>query len=226
MQNKAFTLAEVLITLGIIGIVAAITIPSLIKQYQRIVLETQFNKAVSNLHQAVKLWQEAETEDLYSLYYDPIDRDGVELRNAFFKYIKGSFNPNRQTSELNDYYTSAKGSKTKAHYCPAASCVHPYIHGYTGLDGIMYNLSTRDGQFNFLIDINGYDKGPNKWGIDLFDFDYNENNVLYNKDSCGSYWVCCAYFPDKCKNGTNANDGMSCTACAVKDKDYFRKIDL
>lgn len=84
LKYFAFTLAEVLITLGIIGVVAAMTIPSLIKQYQRIVLETQFNKAVSNLHQAVKLWQEAETEDLYSLYYDPIDRNGVELRNAFF----------------------------------------------------------------------------------------------------------------------------------------------
>ena len=226
MKKSAFTLAEVLITLGIIGVVSAITIPILIKQYQRIVLETQFKKAVSHLHQAVKLWQEAETEDLYSLYYDPTDKKGVELRNAFFKYIKGSYNPNVKTSELNDYYTSAKGSKTKAHYCPSSSCGHPYAKGYTGLDGIMYNLTTRDGQFNFLIDINGYHKGPNKWGIDLFDFDYNENNVLYNYYSCNKYKKhCCASAHKKCGEG-NTNDGISCTACAVIDKDYFRKIDL
>lgn len=36
--KKAFTLAEVLITLGIIGIVAAITIPNLIANYQKMLL--------------------------------------------------------------------------------------------------------------------------------------------------------------------------------------------
>ena len=34
-MKKAFTLAEVLITLGIIGVVAAITIPGLIAKYQK-----------------------------------------------------------------------------------------------------------------------------------------------------------------------------------------------
>ncbi len=34
-QTSAFTLAEVLITLAIIGIVAALTIPTLISNYQK-----------------------------------------------------------------------------------------------------------------------------------------------------------------------------------------------
>lgn len=34
-MKKAFTLAEVLITLGIIGVVAAITLPTLIANYQK-----------------------------------------------------------------------------------------------------------------------------------------------------------------------------------------------
>ena len=34
MIKQAFTLAEVLITLGIVGIVAAMTLPSLIQDYQ------------------------------------------------------------------------------------------------------------------------------------------------------------------------------------------------
>lgn len=34
MIKQAFTLAEILITLGIVGIVAAITFPSLIQDYQ------------------------------------------------------------------------------------------------------------------------------------------------------------------------------------------------
>lgn len=35
MKQKAFTLAEVLITLGIIGVVAALTMPSLIGNYKK-----------------------------------------------------------------------------------------------------------------------------------------------------------------------------------------------
>lgn len=35
LQKKAFTLAEVLITLGIIGVVAAMTLPTLVGEYQK-----------------------------------------------------------------------------------------------------------------------------------------------------------------------------------------------
>ena len=45
LQKKvAFTLAEVLITLGIIGVVAALTLPTVIKHYKAKVLETAFKK--------------------------------------------------------------------------------------------------------------------------------------------------------------------------------------
>ena len=45
MPNYGFTLAEVLITLGIIGVVAALTIPSLISNYQDKVQDTRYKKA-------------------------------------------------------------------------------------------------------------------------------------------------------------------------------------
>jgi prepilin-type N-terminal cleavage/methylation domain-containing protein len=54
-MKKAFTLAEVLITLGIIGIVAALTMPSLIANYQKQQTVTQLQKAYSVLNQAKKL---------------------------------------------------------------------------------------------------------------------------------------------------------------------------
>ena len=46
---KAFTLAEVLITLGIIGIVAAMTLPILIGKYQKMQTATQLKKAYKRL---------------------------------------------------------------------------------------------------------------------------------------------------------------------------------
>ena len=44
MKKNGFTLAEVLITLGIIGVVAAITLPTVIQNYQKQVLVTQLKK--------------------------------------------------------------------------------------------------------------------------------------------------------------------------------------
>ena len=40
-RKAAFTLAEVLITLGIIGVVAALTMPSLIAHYRKQEIETR-----------------------------------------------------------------------------------------------------------------------------------------------------------------------------------------
>ena len=53
-RRAAFTLAEVLITLGIIGIVAAMTIPTLITKYQKKEFATRLSKTYSTLSQAVQ----------------------------------------------------------------------------------------------------------------------------------------------------------------------------
>lgn len=64
VQNKkklAFTLAEVLITLGIIGIVAAMTIPTLINKKQKAEIETQLKENYSIIQQSLKM---AENDDI------------------------------------------------------------------------------------------------------------------------------------------------------------------
>ena len=55
-KKAAFTLAEVLITLGIIGIVAAMTIPTLIADYQEKVLVTKVKQGHSQLMNAIQLY--------------------------------------------------------------------------------------------------------------------------------------------------------------------------
>ncbi len=47
MKNRGFTLAEVLITLGIIGVVAAMTLPALITKHQKKVFATRVKQAYS-----------------------------------------------------------------------------------------------------------------------------------------------------------------------------------
>ncbi len=52
-MRKAFTLAEVLITLGIIGVVAAITMPVLINKYNDKQFKVAYKKTYSDLQQAL-----------------------------------------------------------------------------------------------------------------------------------------------------------------------------
>lgn len=64
MKKKlGFTLAEVLITLGVIGIVAAITIPGLIGKFNRIVTENRLRAFYSTISQGFRMYK-AENGDL------------------------------------------------------------------------------------------------------------------------------------------------------------------
>jgi type II secretory pathway pseudopilin PulG len=222
MKKKALTLVETLITIGIIGIVAALTIPTLIKQYQRKVFETQFKKAYSQLKSAYKLMQEEDTEDVYSEYYHYTDGNGTALRESFYKHLKGNYLPKSIYSNPKPYYTSKKGSTTIMHYCPASCCGNPAksSQAFLTFDNIMYYACARDGRINFSFDINGNDKGPNKWGVDFFDFEISSENKLH---ADGRLHACRGYTLKNLE--TNSNDGIDCSYNALNDKDYFKKID-
>ena len=65
-KRFGFTLAEVLITLGIIGVVAAMTIPTLIQNTNSVKFASQFKKSISTLSQAA-LMSQAQYDIDYSL---------------------------------------------------------------------------------------------------------------------------------------------------------------
>lgn len=86
--KSGFTLAEVLITLGIIGVVAALTIPSLMSKYHRMTVETKLKKFYSTMNQAIKLSEE-DNDGFPPLDSSTVkDNDNVELINDYYsKYI-------------------------------------------------------------------------------------------------------------------------------------------
>ena len=80
-KRLGFTLAEVLITLGIIGVVAAITIPGLVTSYQKIMAVNRLKHTYAILSQAIQL-QKAET-GMDILEFDTL----LEPKEFMKKYI-------------------------------------------------------------------------------------------------------------------------------------------
>ena len=67
-RRFGFTLAEVLVTLGIIGVVSAMTVPSLMQNYQRQSYVAQLHKVYNELSQSLVRYQ--------------TDKNAVNLREA------------------------------------------------------------------------------------------------------------------------------------------------
>ncbi len=79
MIKKGFTLAEVLIVVGIIGIIAELTIPELVNNFQKQVVVTRLEKFYTNMTQAIKL-SEIDNGPAYSWDYG----DGSAVGNKKF----------------------------------------------------------------------------------------------------------------------------------------------
>ena len=77
-KETGFTLAEVLITIGIIGIVAALTFPSIIGYYQKKVLQEQFKVAYSMLSQLL-LKSEVDLGGKAECYYWDVNPYGADV---------------------------------------------------------------------------------------------------------------------------------------------------
>lgn len=86
MKKIGFTLAEVLVTLSIIGVVAALTIPSLVKNATETQLRTKFKNVFSELNRAHLRIKEAYDGAVWTAFTD----DGTgqnDMRDAFLDYL-------------------------------------------------------------------------------------------------------------------------------------------
>lgn len=88
IKQKGFTLAEVLITLGIIGIIAALTIPNVIAGYKKKTVETRLAKLYSSINNAIKL-SESDNSDCKYWEWGDINnhRDADFIENWWKKYM-------------------------------------------------------------------------------------------------------------------------------------------
>lgn len=85
-NKKAFTLAEVLITLGVIGVVAALTLPALISKYEEVVMVNKLKRTYSELANAIEMRKaELGTSD-YAEQFNP-KYTAAEQLDGFIKYL-------------------------------------------------------------------------------------------------------------------------------------------
>lgn len=85
-KNSAFTLAEVLITLGIIGIIAALTMPALIANHRKKLVGIRLKKFYSSINQAIKM-AEVKNGDILYWEYPTRTYDPAQMETWINKYL-------------------------------------------------------------------------------------------------------------------------------------------
>lgn len=176
LKKAAFTLAEVLITLGIIGVVAAMTMPSLIQNYQEKATVTKLKKCYSLVSQAyVSILNDEGGSDTLQA------GDDLEMMEKFGKYLKYQKTCGRNKGCFpNVTYKSVTGNGYSKWEDDTTDRSRAIL-----TDGtlIMFNKSAmREGEGNYLyaqiyVDINGF-KGPNQLGRDFFYFYINPEKIV------------------------------------------------
>lgn len=220
-----FTLAEVLITLGIIGVVAAMTIPNLINNYKAHRLRSQFLKSYSTVQQVLKQMEVDDVSLDISTY-----KENASFYKAFMKYLQAPFDCG--------YAEFIKNSPCY-HYIPyGTDNAKPYV----SLDGSTVSgnwfddgqIALQDGTLLLFenpksfanniwitVDLNGYSNKPNKWGYDLFTFQFIDGELKTMGAQGTTYTDMSRYCNLETTNGMN---GIACAQNAKEDSEYFKKL--
>ena len=152
VRKTAFSLSEVLITLAIIGVIAAVTLPTLIQNYKKRVVEVRLQQTWSMLNNAINMAK--------------VEHGDIE-----------NWNFNLNTKEFVEAYLLDTLNKQKATHSASYQA-----GGFVGTYNLVLSNGTKmafehiknyaDNSYRFLkidFDINGNQK-PNKYGEDKFVF--------------------------------------------------------
>lgn len=218
-----FTLAEVLITLAIIGIVAAMTIPTLITKYQTKALESGFKKSYSTLVQALV--------PLQNEFYGAFSSDNnsstrvTDFYTALWQNYK-TLDENNNLSAQDIWYELNYIDRRTRKYTikdyagnvltqyPACAHLPTQIFTDGSAAGGIYNCYA-----NWIsVDVNG-SGGPNAIGHDIFYFGIDSKTKRLIPLGEGSYgfWNYADNNTYCSKNSTNEQNGIGCTYWALKN---------
>ncbi|PWL75379.1 hypothetical protein DBY21_07965 [Candidatus Gastranaerophilales bacterium] len=239
LLKPAFTLAEVLITLGIIGIIAAMTLPSIIQRKQEKVTVNQLKKSYSLLQQVYERM-------VYEIGSDPRDwgmtgmyeeNSHIIMANKFVPYFKVIQN-----------CIGKDASFTKKHCVDDSRYAAPQNYASVRvIDGTTLIFRHWSGQCSFqygktkalknvcgeiIVDLNG-PKSPNMLGQDMFAFyltNYGVIPVGMQGEAMHPLIKACnlSVGPWGTHIGSGFYNGFGCTAWVLfnENMDYLRCKDL
>lgn len=225
-----FTLAEVLITLGVIGIVAAMTMPTLIQKNQNEVLKNQFKAAYSDLNQAAMMFKVH--NDMSVSEYASANGSSKALL-AFSKEFKTllnkqdlnleSLDENGQRIDPYKAYPITGNVKNAPFFCDISGYITDPQGRILSFDDVP--APSVNGP-KVCIDINGQ-KLPNRIGKDIFIFMFTiDGHVIpysqehKNNPAVGSMYSNNIVSPleNYCRYTTYPEGQMTCAYFAANDK--------
>jgi len=167
LAHFAFTLAETLITLTIIGVIAAMTIPTLLSKYQSHVQLTALKKAYSNLQNAIKMLPiSLNCGTDYNCVWDETDVSTGDSDQKFNKAMAKQF----KYTEIDEYTNFIISDEEYGNY----SMNWGYFVTPDGMTWGMHYINSE--YIHIWVDTTGIAKGPNKRGKDVFQFDIATNS--------------------------------------------------
>jgi len=205
-SKKGFTLAEVLITLLIIGIISSIVIPGLINDTRDAELHAAWKKAYSSINQSYKLIimdnggtfinAAANNQEFRNLFKDKMNFiTTCDDRSCSTGYVK-RLNGDPDTYNFINNLVLNDGTILSVFQLDKADCTAIYSLGH-GVCGWM------------LVNINGK-KGPNQWGKDIYGIWVMDNKIIpWGANPNGTVSVSAPYRESTC---TTSDTGYGCGA--------------
>jgi len=233
-KQNAFTLAEILITLAIIGVVSALTIPTLIQKANEKETITGLKKAYSTLSQAYTMAvNENGTPDTWGMPSNSYDKKMISYILPYlkvrencidggigcwpsgvnYKYLTTSRGYEGVMDSMNEPKLALSDGLSLSTYVDNGDC-----HWSLGTSLALQNICGR-----YLVDINGI-KGPNQWGKDFFIFFLTKYGIVPLGEPQQTGWL---YFDNDCRDKDNAY-GLGCAAWIIynENMDYLHCNNL
>lgn len=200
-MKKGFTLSEVIITLGIVGLISALTLPSLTKNGQNTANATKLQKCVQNVEQLFTVMIAKENaEDLFETKaWKYAESNNANFLKSLQSYLLIGYDEDGATDLYDNasiYLLSNDGSFVFIKNYKKANSGQKNISDMLKLETSL-NAKAAD----VYIDVNGK-KSPNTAGRDLFHFYLGSDGVLYADGSKDFI----AYLLDKEGNNWNGTE--------------------
>jgi len=195
-KRHGFTLAEVLITIGVIGVISAMAIPALIQNIRERQTVAKLQTTYSILVQAIRLAEQESGGAAGWVSGNSTSQDAMNIADRLKPYLKiledcGVRDTNRNC--IKTAYKKRNGSY-HADYAPDTKYYKIVLMNGTSVWWRSAdNLERANGSYlAFFVDTNG-GKLPNMWGNDLFSFIYKNETLepTGHPDSVFSYTTNC-----------------------------------